>query len=138
MPRLRGRPNVNGMRAHPTKFSSSASLPRTTSRGPRTGWHLTNLRLRALRKISAEIEADPTGELPWKDEYAELFGDPDGLLRALEYRWKVTVQAQLDPELPEDVLAETFRDLMVRNVGLLRLLDQTGLDRTEVAEHVHD
>lgn len=87
-------------------------------------WEETHRRWNAIREITSAIENDPTGELPWCDEYAEIFGDRDGLVHALEYRWTLMVQAQLDPELPDAVLAETFRDLTVRNAGLLRVLDR--------------
>lgn len=87
-------------------------------------WEETHRRWYAIRDMIARIEDDPTGELPWREEYAPIFGDPDGLVRALEYRWRLIVEAQLDPELPDGVLAETFRDITVRNAGLLRVLDR--------------
>ncbi|UPK75127.1 hypothetical protein MU582_00390 [Nocardioidaceae bacterium SCSIO 66511] len=87
-------------------------------------WDETHRRWQAVREVIAQIDIDASGELPWRSEYAEIFGDRDGLVHALRYRWKLIVQAQLDPELSEDVLAETFRDIMVRNAGLLRVLDR--------------
>ncbi|UYM07454.1 hypothetical protein [Solicola gregarius] len=87
-------------------------------------WDETRRRWQAIREITSVIERDATGELPWDETYAEIFGDRDSLVRALEYRWTLMVQAQLDPELPDAVLAETFRKLTVRNAGLLRVLDR--------------
>ena len=87
-------------------------------------WDETHRRWQAIREVIAQIETDAGGDLPWSDEYAEIFGDRDGLVHALRYRWKLIVQAQLDPELPEGVLAETFREIVVRNASLLRVLDR--------------
>ncbi|MGH3359735.1 MAG: hypothetical protein ACRDO7_13115, partial [Nocardioidaceae bacterium] len=58
-------------------------------------WHETHARWRAIREVEEAIDADPAGDLPWNAHLAEVFGDRSGLLRALEYRWTLVVQAQL-------------------------------------------
>ena len=69
-------------------------------------WHETRARWRILREIAAASDHDPTGALPWNDEYAEVFGDRESLVAALRYRWTVAQQAQLDVFLIEPVLGE--------------------------------
>lgn len=86
-------------------------------------WHETHRRWQAIRDVEAEIDAGPAGVLPWNERYADIFGSRDELVRALEYRWSLIVQAQLDPELSEDVLAETFRKVTLRHAPLLGVLD---------------
>ena len=86
-------------------------------------WQETHRRWRAIRDVEAEIDTGAPGVLPWNERYAEVFGTRDELLRALEYRSSLIVQAQLDPELPDDVLAETFRDITLRHAPLLGVLD---------------
>lgn len=90
-------------------------------------WSETHRRWAVLREVLETLEADPGGGLPWKEEYADLFGDPQGLVAALRYRWELTARAQYDPELPEDVLEAHWRELTARHAGLLRLL--TRLER---------
>lgn len=88
-------------------------------------WNETHRRWRALREIEEGL-ADGTGELPWTPEYADLFGDRDGLLAALRYRWELSRDAQLDSHLPEQVLEEQRRRLTERASGVLRLLREAG------------
>lgn len=85
-------------------------------------WSETHDRWRAIREVEEAIDRGPAGVLPWDDRLERIFGDRDGLVRALEYRWNLIVQAQLDPELPEDVLAETRRAIVRRHAGLLGVL----------------
>ena len=87
-------------------------------------WTQTHQRHRIICEVEAAATADPTGTLPWRDEYADLFGDRDGLLAALRHRWERTCQAQLDSHLPEDVLDERYRELHRSNAGVLRILDR--------------
>ncbi len=87
-------------------------------------WTETHERHRIIREVEAAATADPTGALPWRDEYAVYFHDRDGLLAALRHRWERTCQAQLDSHLPEDVLDERYRELHRSNAGVLRILDR--------------
>ena len=64
-------------------------------------WSETKRRWHILREIEELFVADPAAALPWTEEYAELFGDRDGLVAALRYRWQLTRDAQLDTHSPE-------------------------------------
>lgn len=87
-------------------------------------WSETKRRWRILREIEELLVADPTAELPWSPEYAELFGDRDGLLTALRYRWQLTRDAQLDTHAPEPAWDEQVVRVERRTRDLLRLLEQ--------------
>ena len=84
----------------------------------------THQRYLALREIEAAAARNPDGTLPWKAEYAGLFGSRDGLLQALRHRWDLMTQAQLDPELDERLLDELALRLRHRNRGLLAILNR--------------
>ena len=96
-------------------------------------WHETRARWRILREIATASDHDPTGALPWNDEYAEVFGDRDSLVAALRYRWTVAQQAQLDMFLTEPVLEERLDDLRRRNAGVLRILDRYDAEKSREA-----
>lgn len=85
-------------------------------------WQRTHDWWNAVREAAAAIERDPDGELPWRAGYPELFGDREGLVLALAYRWSLLVGAQVDPELPEPAREQAWRDLTNRHAGLLRVL----------------
>ena len=86
------------------------------------GWTETHRRWQALQEIEARANAAAIDELPWHPEYAELFGDRDGLAAALRSRVEQTRRAQLDTNLPESVLEEQWYRLEARHAGVLRLL----------------
>lgn len=85
-------------------------------------WHETRARWRILREIAAEAHDDPTGTLPWTEEYADVFGDRASLVAALRYRWRLTQQAQLDLNVPEAVLDERYAALELSQLGVLRII----------------
>ncbi|MDP3891868.1 hypothetical protein [Nocardioides sp.] len=85
-------------------------------------WSETHRRWAVLREVLEALETHPDGGLPWRDEYADVFGDREGLLTALRYRWQLIARAQYDPDLPEPVLEAHWRDLTARHAGLLRVL----------------
>ncbi len=87
-------------------------------------WDQTHRRWQALRAIEEQLSAAEVPELPWREEYAELFGDRDGLLAALRYRWRLATTAQLDTHLPEHLLEEQRRRLALRSRGVLQVLDR--------------
>lgn len=91
-------------------------------------WSETHRRWQALQEIEALANAG-CEELPWNNEYAEIFGDRDHLAAALRYRWNLTRQAQLDTHLDEAVLEQQRTRLVERNAGVLRLLrrHETGV-----------
>jgi hypothetical protein len=86
-------------------------------------WDETHRRWQALRTIEEQLSKTDARELPWTEEYAEIFGDRAGLVAALRYRWQLAVDAQLDTHLPEQVLEEQRRRLELRSRGVRRLLD---------------
>lgn len=88
-------------------------------------WSETHRRWQAMRQIEEHLAAG-AADLPWTEEYAEIFGDRTGLLTALRYRWQLSRETQLDTHLPEHVLDEQRRRLDHRSRGLVRLLGSTG------------
>jgi hypothetical protein len=87
-------------------------------------WHETHRRWQALREV--ESTAARTGRLPWREDYEEIFGDRSQLVAALRHRWRQTVQAQLDPQLPETVYDEVRERLSREHRGVLRVLADHG------------
>jgi hypothetical protein len=83
-------------------------------------WTRTSEWWRTLRTVSDELEHRQDGALPWQAEYADIYGDRDGLVAALRYRWQLIEQAQgADPSWSygERVLHEVA--LAERHSGLL-------------------
>jgi hypothetical protein len=98
------------------------------------GWTETHRRWQALQEIEAAANTSATDELPWNDDYAEIFGDHETLVAALRTRWEQTRRAQLDSHLPEAVLEEQWCRLHTRQAGVLRLLER--YDATHTLEKV--
>ena len=102
-------------------------------------WTETHERYRIIREVVKAAEADSTGTLPWREEYAEYFGDRDGLVNALRTRWQHTCEAQLDSELSDADLQAEHRKLLKAHAGVLRVLDNhravrfTGAESMSVA-----
>jgi len=89
-------------------------------RGVIMSWEMTHRRWDALREVAAAAEF--SRELPWRPEYAELFGDREGLVAALRYRSRLAAEAQLDPDLPMEAYQEREQVLASRDRGVRRLL----------------
>ena len=87
-------------------------------------WSETKRRWRILREIEDLFLADEAADLPWTEEYAELFGDRDGLAASLRYRWQLTRDAQLDTHSPEPAWDEQHRRVERRTRQLLNILDR--------------
>ncbi|WP_148615254.1 hypothetical protein [Nocardioides rubriscoriae] len=86
-------------------------------------WNETHQRTRIIREIEAAAACDPTGRLPWKESWAPLFGDRDGLLTALRARWDRMCQAQLDSEASDASFRDTHQRLRRTHAGMLRILE---------------
>jgi len=71
----------------------------------------------------AAAEADTSGALPWREEYAEYFADRNALVNALRTRWQHTCEAQLDSDMTEDELKAAHRQLLQTHAAVLRVLD---------------
>ncbi|KAA1420196.1 hypothetical protein F0U44_07155 [Nocardioides humilatus] len=89
-------------------------------------WSETKLRWRVMREIEDLFLSDPAAELPWREDYAELFGDRDGLTKALRYRWQLSRDAQLDTYAPEAAWDEQVSRLDLRTRMLIRRLDDSA------------
>lgn len=98
-------------------------------------WASTHQWWQALREAEAEIERRGDGVLPWRPEYGAIFGDPDGLIAALRYRWNLTTQAQADELAGADGDAHE-RALINANRGVLRLLQSVDHGVTVAASAV--
>lgn len=99
-------------------------------------WAETHRRMAALDEAEGALAASPD-RVPWRPEYEALFGTPDGLAEALRYRWRLRLQAQLDPELSEDTLDETAarlrRDMPRLVADLLPDVPSTAAELTSVS-----
>lgn len=104
-------------------------------------WETTHRRWAAMREVAAAAEF--SRETPWRPEYAELFGDREGLLAALRYRSDLAAQAQLDPDLPMEAYKERVRARRERDRGVQRLLrshrhghDGSSVDEQELSRAI--
>ena len=86
-------------------------------------WTETHERFRIIRDVVRAAEADPSGVLAWREEYAEYFGNREGLVNALRSRWQHTCEAQLDSDMSEEELQEAHRKLLRTHAAVLRVLD---------------
>lgn len=86
-------------------------------------WTETHRRWQALRSIEEQLAVATNPELPWNDDLAQIFGDRAGLVAALRYRLRLTVNTQMDTHLPERVLEEQRHLLAARTRGVLRVLE---------------
>lgn len=94
-------------------------------------WSETHRRLAALRAVEAELDRTGDGQLPWRPEYADIFGDRHTLLLQLRYRWRLLVQAQVEPTFEG---AAASRALAGQHPGLLAALRRNSWELTEIAE----
>ncbi|GAA1958450.1 hypothetical protein [Amycolatopsis minnesotensis] len=81
------------------------------------GWPETHRYYAALRQVEQDLDHAGDGTVPWRAEYAEIFGDRRGLLLALRRRWDLMVQAQAEPPA-----AQRLRELAEEHPGLVRAL----------------
>ena len=87
-------------------------------------WTETHERYRIIREVVAAAEADPTGALPWRPEYAASYATPEVLVAALRQRWQRTCEAQLESHLSDAELQERHRKLLKEHAAVLRVLDR--------------
>lgn len=92
-------------------------------------WSETHRRLDALRAIEAELNRKRDGQLPWRPEYAEIFGGRRTLLLQLRYRWRLLVEAQAED--PRQVSA-----LVQRHPGLVAVLHRHAGELSDRPEQV--
>jgi hypothetical protein len=89
-------------------------------------WNETHARTAIIREVQETSARDMTGALPWREEWAQYFGSPEGLLTALRSRWNRMCEAQLDIRTGEDVLQETYAQLRRTQAGILAILRKAG------------
>ena len=93
------------------------------------GWPETHRYYDALRAVEEELDRTDGDALPWRAEYAEIFGDRHGLLLALSRRWQVLVQAQVERPHDEDGQPSAeLRALANAHPGLVNAIERN--DRT--------
>ena len=76
-------------------------------------WQQTHRRWRVLTEIEAAVAARPLDPLSWDDDWADLFGDPAGLVAHLRYRWRL--------RLAEPAVDDVHRDHPARTVARVGL-----------------
>ena len=86
-------------------------------------WTETHERYRIIREVVEAAEADSTGTLLWRDEFAEHFADRTALVNALRTRWQHTCEAQLDSDMTEAEVQAAHRKLLNTHAAVLRVLD---------------
>ncbi len=105
-----------------------------------SGWALTHRRWAVLHDIEQEltsaVEAGLPVRLPWRDDYADLFGQRAALVAMLRYHWRLAEEAQLDPDLPERTFDDVRHRLGRRFAGVQRLLAQIDASDSEVAKRL--
>lgn len=89
-------------------------------------WNETHARMRIIREVEAAAAVDMTGALPWREEWSQYFGSPEGLIKALRSRWNRMCEAQLDIRTGEDVLHDTYQQLRRTQAGILAILRKAG------------
>jgi hypothetical protein len=90
-------------------------------------WRQAHLYYEALLAVVADVERTADGTLPWRPEFAEVFGDPAGLVLALRRRWQLMVQAQVEvPYDPSGQPSAALRTLAEHNRGMLAVLRRHG------------
>ncbi len=89
-------------------------------------WTETHARTAIIREVEQTSARDLTGALPWREEWTQYFGSPEGLLKALRARWNRMCEAQLDIRTGEDVLQDTYGQLRRSQAGILAILRKAG------------
>lgn len=89
-------------------------------------WNETHARTAIIREVEETSARDMSGALPWREEWAQYFGSPEGLLTALRARWNRMCEAQLDIRTGEDVMHDTYRQLRRSQAGILAILRKAG------------
>lgn len=99
-------------------------------------WNETHARTAIIREVEAAAAADMSGALPWREEWAQYFGSPEGLVKALRARWNRMCEAQLDIRTGEDVLQDTYQQLRRTQAGILAILKKASETPVEAGAKV--
>lgn len=76
-------------------------------------WQQTHRRWQVLREIETAVAAEPLVPLVWREDWADLFGDPAGLVTFLRYRWRL--------RLAEPAVDDVHREHPARTVARVGL-----------------
>lgn len=86
-------------------------------------WQQTHARWRVLEQIEAELAADPLRPPAWQPAYADLFGDPAGMVVFLRYRWRLRLS---EPPVDERHREHPARTLARVGLAALDLQEARG------------
>jgi hypothetical protein len=93
-------------------------------------WDTYHRRATALRGVIAELDRSGSSTLPWDDELAAVFDDPDDLLVALHDVWtrrlagRVDLALEIDEHASAESVALAWREVADELAGVRRLLDR--------------
>ena len=108
-------------------------------------WDTYRRRATALRRVIADLDRSGSSTLPWNDELAAIFDDPDDLLVALHDVWtrrlegRVDLALEIDEQESVESVALAWREVAGELPGVRRVLDQQAdnpvLRHSERHEH---
>ena len=93
-------------------------------------WDTYHRRATALRRVITDLDRSGSSTLPWNDELADVFDDPDDLLVALHDVWTRRLAARVDLALEIDEheagesVALAWREVADELSGVRRVLDR--------------
>lgn len=87
-------------------------------------WQQTHRRWQVLTEIETAVAAEPLTPLAWREDWADLFGDPAGLVAFLRYRWRL--------RLAEPAVDDVHREHPARTVA------RVGLAALDLQEARHE
>ena len=91
-------------------------------------WTETHERTRIVLEVERTALAHPTGELPWREEYAPFFADRHQLVAFLRARWLRHLIVQTDG-LPEEAAARVAARLERTHAPILLILARYDAQR---------
>lgn len=107
-------------------------------------WKSYHQRSAALREVVAHLDAGGATDPEWNDDLARVFGDPDGLLRALHDLWSRRLEARIEmaldvgEDLPAECVASAFFEVEAELRGVRRVLDAHAHDEALRKHEQHE
>ena len=108
-------------------------------------WDTYRRRATALRRVIADLDRSGSPTLPWNEELAAIFDDPDDLLVALHDVWtrrlegRVDLALEIDEQDSVESVALAWREVADELPGVRRVLDRQAdnpvLRHSERHEH---
>lgn len=86
-------------------------------------WTETRRQQDIIREVKAIAAVRQDGELPWSDDYTDVYATPDELLRDLRYFWRIAIEAQIDTKLSAAALEERWTNLHRVYADVLPILE---------------